>query len=337
MQKSGFNIALFLIILSSSIVSFAQDSCSEINQAKTRTYGFHPPQLSKHERTEKSKQMDQFWNLVRSKGPQGLSCLKQLMADETNDKYFLFDGASLLANFDRSGASDPAILHGITRTDLTDVALDGYIGLCLDLSHRNVDIGPAADRYLQARNVTVYLPLHGAYELNRGRGAILLYGSLSPKSVDKYLVPALASPDQEVRNTAAMVLAQNMTEDSFRALAALGPMENFSTEAREWVKAIMTRRKVEVIRPAKYTRQQMLEKLARLPDMDSDIDETENKALDNSVYATFTSNDLNALREGRRKMIGGVSNESVEGYEEMSRILLNLINVLDSYSQYRTH
>jgi len=132
------------------------------------------------------------------------------------------------------------------------------------------------------------------------------------------------------------VLSRNLTEESFKALASLGAMETFSKEGRESVTFITTRRNVDVVRPSKYTRQQMLEKLARLPNMDSDIDEVENKALDDSIYATFTAADLNALREGRRRMITGVSNESVEGYEEISRILLNLINVLDVYRQYRT-
>jgi hypothetical protein len=69
--------------------------------------------------------------------------------------------------------------------------------------------------------------------------------------------------------------------------------------------------------------------------MGAEIDEAENKALDDSIYATLTPDDVAALREGRRRMIVGVSNESVEGYEEMSRVLLNLINVLDLYPSYR--
>jgi hypothetical protein len=69
--------------------------------------------------------------------------------------------------------------------------------------------------------------------------------------------------------------------------------------------------------------------------MGAEIDEAENKALDNSIYATLTPDDVAALRAGRRRMIVGVSNESVEGYEEMSRILLNLINVLDLYPKHR--
>jgi hypothetical protein len=134
----------------------------------------------------------------------------------------------LLAHLDKSGASDPTILDGIVRTDMKDIDPAGFINLALQLSERNVDIAPAADKYLHAPNVTVYLPQHGACELDRMRGATLLYGSLEPAVVDKNLIPQLSSPDQDVRRTAAMLLAQNMTEQSFKALNALGSMESFS-------------------------------------------------------------------------------------------------------------
>jgi len=279
--------------------------------------------------------MDAFWNLAKKTGQPGLACLREMIAAEKTDTFFLFDGASLLANLDKSGASDKAILDGLVRTDMQDVAADGYIELCLRLSRRKVDIGAAAAKYLHAPDVTVYLPQHGAYKLDRIRGATRLYGSSEPALVDKYLIPELSSLDEEVRSTAAIILSQNLTEDSLKALSALGGVEKFSKEAQDSVRFVITRRTVEVSKPAKYTRQQMLAKLARLPDMDGEIDEAENKALDNSIYATLAPDDLPALREGRRRMIVGVSNESVEGYEEMSRILLNLINALDLYPNYR--
>jgi hypothetical protein len=313
----------------------AQDQCTALAQAKARTYGFHPSTLTKEQRPQKSKQMDEFWNLVEKSAQPGLACLREMIAKEKTDTFFLFDGASLLATLDNSGASDGAILDGLARTDMQDVTSDGYIELCLRLSRRNVDIGVAAGKYLQAQNVTVYLPQHGAYKLDRIRGAILLYGSSEPALVDKYLIPELSSPDQEVRSTAAIILSQNLTEDSLKALNSLAAIENFSKEAQDSVRFVIRRQPVDVSKPAKYTRKQMLDKLARLPEMDAEIDDAENNALDNSIYATLTPDDVGALREGRRRMIVGVSNESVEGYEEMSRILLNLINVLDLYPKYR--
>jgi hypothetical protein len=336
MNRTTLAVACSVSVLALAAPGLAQDTCAKVNQAKAQTYGFHPGTLTKAEREQKSSQMDAFWNLVQSYGKRGLACVRQLMANEPADTFFLFDGASLLAKFDKSGASDSAILDGIVRSNMQDVAPDGYISLCLQLSKRDVDIGRAADKYIHAENVTVYLPQHGAYKLDRVRGAILLYGSMKPELIDKHLIPELSSSEHDVREVAALVLSQNLTEESFRALAALGAMENFSEETRESARYVQTPHHVEVVKPSKYTRQEMLNKLAQLPKMDEDIDEAEDKALDNSIFATFTLEDLDALRNGRRRMIVGVSNESVEGYAEMSRILLNLINVLDAYRQYRS-
>lgn len=335
MTGRAFRRGVFVVAVLLAGACCAQDKCAALERAKARTYGFHPPTLTKEQRQQKSKQMDDFWNLAGKSGQPAIACLREMIAAEKTDTFFLFDGASLLASLDKSGASDPAILDGLVRTDMKDVTSDGYIGLCLRLSRRNVDIGAAAGKYLHAPNVTVYLPQHGAYKLDRISGAILLYGSSEPALVDKYLIPELSSPDREVRNTAAIILSQNLTEDSLKALSSLRAMENFSKEAQESVRFVTTRHAVEASKPAKYTREQMLNKLARLPEMDGNIDEAENKALDNSIYATLTPDDVAALREGRRHMIGGVSNESVEGYEEVSRVLFNLINVLNLYPQYR--
>jgi hypothetical protein len=335
--RTDILLVLCFVFLSFAVTCFGQNQCSAINQSKEHTYGFHPPALSKAERDLKSKEMDEFWKAVQSSGPAGVECVRQLMAKEATDTYFLFDGASLLANLDKSHGSDRAILDGLERAEMKDVTPDGYVALCLQLSKRNVDIESAARKYLYAPDVTAYLPRHGGYKLDRPQGAILLYGSLEPSLVDHYLIPELSSPNSEVRNTAAFILSMNMTEASFRALSSLTAMPTFSKETREGVAFVRSKRSIPVTKPAKYTRQQMLEKLERLPEIDPNMDETEDKALDNSIYATLTTSDLDALREGRRKMIQGVSNESVEGYEEMSRVLLNLINVLDAYSEYRTH
>jgi hypothetical protein len=120
---------LMLLIAS----SFAQDPCATIRDAKQRTYGFHPYKLSKLERQQKTKEMDDFWNLVKQKGPAGLSCVRELIETEKEDQYFLFDAASILSTFDKSGDSDKAILDGLTRTDFQDVDASGYIYTALQL------------------------------------------------------------------------------------------------------------------------------------------------------------------------------------------------------------
>jgi hypothetical protein len=100
--------------------------------------------------------MDDFWNLVKPKGPGGLSCVRELFETEKEDKYFLLDAASILTTFDKSGDSDKTVLDGLVGADLQDVDASSYIHVALQLSHRNADIGPAANKYLHAAHAATY-------------------------------------------------------------------------------------------------------------------------------------------------------------------------------------
>jgi len=332
-------IALAIAVLSipaSSVVAQAQTSkCAALAEAKRSTYGFRPSQLSAAEQGSKTVAMDRFWNLAKAAGPDGFACIRAMIAEEKTDKYFLFDAASLLVTFDTSGASDAAIVDALSRTDLDDVDPAGFIDVALQVSKRHADIGPAAHNYLNAPKVTAYLPRHAGYQIDRTRGAILLYGRMPADLVDKYLAAELASASGEARDTAAIVWSLNMTEASFKGLAALGDMSGFAEDAREQVRAVRRYARVAVTRPAKYSRAQILEKIAKWPEFP--VDPKESDALDNAFYAMLTEADLSTVRDARRRLITGVSNEAIDAYSEASRMLMNLINVLDAYKQYRVH
>jgi hypothetical protein len=344
-MKRELQLALALTFLLVTAYSFAQPaSCDQVVAAKSRTYGFRPSQVTAAERNTKSQQMDVFWNLVKGMGPDGISCLRTLVETEPTDKFFLFDGASLLASLDHSGGSNQAILKALAGTNLQDVQPDGFINLALRLAKQNVDISPAADNYLHAPKVTTYLARHGGYKLDRLQGAILLYGSMPPTLVDKSLAQEVQDTNEDTRNTAAIVWSMNLTEESFKGLAALGDMKNFSSEARQSVQYVLKAQTVPVTKPSKYSRPEVLAKIAKLPDFDPndvtggfEATEANIRAFHNSIYATLAPADVVTLLDARRRSIRGVSDESVDDYSELSGVLLNLVNVLDLYRDYRTH
>jgi hypothetical protein len=319
-------------------------TCADAAAAKSRTYGFHPSQLTAADRNRKSAEMDSFWNLVKGMGPDGVGCLRSLVEAEQTDKFFLFDGASLLASLDHSTGSNQAILKALGRTDLQDVQPDAFIGLALRLARQDVDISSAAHNYLYAPKVATYLPRHGGYKLERLQGAILLYGSMPPALVDQSLSQEVQGSNVDARNTAAIVWSMNLTEESFKGLAALGDMKTFSNEARQSVQYVLKAQTIPVTKPSKYSRPQVLAKIAKLPDLDpseftggvADA-EAEIRAFHNSIYATLTPADVVTLLEARRRSVRGVSDESVDDYSELSGVLLNLINILDLYPDYRIH
>ena len=309
--------------------------CDALATTKQRVYGFHPSQLSAAEQKTKGAELDQFWDAVKAAGPVGLSCVAKLVADEKTDTFFLFDAASLLSTFDTSGASDPAIVSGLSRADLADLDPAGFIDVALKVSRRGGDVGQAAHNYMNAPKVTAYLPAHGNFTLDRISGAILLYGRMPADLVDKYLAIEVTSTNPETRDAAAIVWSFNMTEASFKGIAALGEMKEFSAQVRDHVGTVRRYTQVPVTKPPRYTREQMLDKIAKWPDFTGDPNESD--ALDNAFDTTLTIDDLETVREARRRVITGVSNEAVDSYVEVSRMLMNLVNVLDAYKSYRIH
>ena len=326
------------LLFASPITCLAQTTCQTIAEKEQKLYGFRPAKLSDSERKQKTAAMDSFWQLVKRSGKQGVACLRPLLEKQT-DTFAVFDEAALLYSLDRSPESLGIVARAVAKADLADIQTADYVRMGLALAKQGLDTEPIARNYIETKSdVTTYLPEHGAYRLDRTAGAILLFGVLPTEKIDDALSAEVKSSNPDTRNAAAIAWSLNMTARSFKGLADLGDMKDFSEEARRQVHSTLVPFTVRVATP-KYTREQMLAKLAKFPEMDMDRSEDferENKALDNSVYATFTPADVDTLREARRKLITGVSNESVEGYAEMSRVLLHLINKLGLYAEYRT-
>jgi hypothetical protein len=326
-----------LLVITFPLPTHGQATCGTIADVERKTYGFRPGKLSDKERERKSAAMDSFWSLVKRSGPAGSVCLESLLQKQ-EDGFAVFDEASLLHSLDHSAESSSIVAHAMARADLTDAVAADYIRLALVLAREGADIGPVAHNYLNSKaDVTQYLVRHGGYRLDRTAGAILLYGVLPTDKIDHALSKEVNSDFSETRNSATMVWSLNLTEQSLKGLAALGALSGFSDEAGRAVRHVLTPFEFRVTAP-KYTREQMLAKIAKFPEVEMDPTEEferEDKALDNSVYATFTPADVETLRESRRKFITGVSNEAVGGYAEMSRVLLDLINKLHLYAEYR--
>ncbi len=337
MRKPALSVLILLSFIQLSVPARGQETCKTIAAAERSTYGFRPAKLSDAERKAKSAAMDSYWNLVKNAGSAGTNCLRVLLQRQT-DGFAVFDEGSLLYSLDSSPETRDVVAQAIAKTDLADVQPADYVRFALRLAHDGGDIEPIARNYVTAKNnVTTYLPAHGAYQLDRAAGTLLMYGVLPTEKIDDALSIVVKSDSADTRNAAAIVWSMNMSERSFKGLAALGDMKEFTSETRRQVRSVLMPFEVRVT-PPKYTREQMLAKIAKFPDFGMDPSEgfeRENKALDNSVYATFTEADVATLRESRRKFITGVSDEAVEGYSEMSRVLLHLINKLQMYSEFR--
>jgi len=256
-----------VLALSLCLPMWAQkpDSCAAINAAKAKTYGFNPTKLPTKLRQAKSVQMDAFWRLASEDRQVGTQCLEQLLAAEKQDGYFLFDGASLLYGLSQSEEATKVVMASLQRADLSQIEPSGYIRVLLRLSQAGEDIGPLAGRYLQSAEVKTFIPEHGM-DLDRDMGGILLYGSMPAEREDAYLIPALADKEVYARSTAALLLALNMTEASFKALSTFHGFEDLPADSRKVVQSYRTYTPYQAPAvPAKFSREQVLAYIAQLP------------------------------------------------------------------------
>ncbi len=246
-------------------ISFGGPPCEALETAKKQTYGFRPSSLDKAQREQKSRGMDEFWKLAKQLGPGGVKCLGSMLKEEKEDGFFLFDGAALLYSLDQSEGSTAAVQDAVLRSSFADVEPAGYIRLVLNLSHHGADVGPLAMKYLNAAKVDTYLPQHGGMKLDRLGGGVILFGSMQPSQIDKYLPQAVSADKPEIRSTAAMLLAFNMTEEAFKSLKPPSVMQMLSVDTRKQVQEFTRYTPVKPLPRPLFSREQVLKIIRRMP------------------------------------------------------------------------
>jgi hypothetical protein len=181
----------------------------------------------------------------------------QMLSGEQTDSFFLYDGAQLLLSLE-PGTTDLDLLRkALLTVHLADVQPAQFVRSTLRLAHADQDTGPIAHRYMEAKEVTTYLPEHGAYKLDRVAGAILLYGSMNPAVADRYLASEASSSLSETRDAAVIVWSMNLTEASFKGLARLN-LSQFSQATQNNIAAVRKWHALKATSNPRYSREQLL-------------------------------------------------------------------------------
>ena len=324
-----------------------QQGCAELQALKKQTYGFRPSRLTESQQAAREKQIDRFRKLAESQGELGVRCLRGMLKSEKTDSFFLFDGASLLLHLDGSQPSLAAVSDAVGRSDLGEINPVAYVETVLLLAQHGVDTGPLAEKYMKYPNADGYEP-ERSFPVDRATGATFLYGSMNAERADKYLIPLLAAKETYVHSTAALELALNMTEESYRALAGMPGIDHLPEYVqKEVVETLAYHAPADNVIPA-YSREQVLARLRTLPRNPEQVEaelqkETPVVGIANdepfirSAIATLNAVDLETLREARRTALMSVSEESLEEYTAYTRVILGVINRLDLYHDYRVH
>ena len=343
--RSALILAPMLLLI---VPAAAQEQrCASLQALKKQTYGFRPTKLTQQQQTLKEQQIDRFWQLADSQGGRGVACLQRMLKAESSDSFFLFDGASLLLHLDDSAASLRIVKDAAQRSDLGEINAAGYVELALELAQHGIDTSDLAEKYMNYSKVDGYVA-EQSLPVDRATGAIFLYGGMKPDLADKSLIPLLGSRDTDIRGTAALQLALNMTKDGYRALAGLPTADDLPEFARKQVVAALAYHPPAEKAIPTYSREQVLARLRALPrtqeQMEAEL-KKENPVVGiandepflRSAIATLNAGDLDTVRETRRAALLSVSEESLYEYAAYTRVILGVINRLDLYKEFRVH
>jgi len=350
-------------------------TCESLRAAKAKIYGFHPAQLSEAALETKGKEMDAFWKQLQSAGAEGTTCLRAMLAEEKTDHYFQFDGGSMLSQLDRSPEALTLVRDAIAQADFQESDPANYLTLALDLSQAGVDVRPLAAKLLRFPNATIHISEH-SLDLDSDTAALFLYGSMAPGQASNALIAELGAPEPFVCGAAAHLLGEQLDADSFRALSQWKGTatieEDFRKNDIQSVMKYQAPNAADLAQP-KFSREQVLKILAGLPHTRKEFDvlmATKGAAFDKqmrdtkatqeeiakavaerepiygiaahtaflkSAVAALQPEDLEILRDARRKSLYNVSDESLDEYLAFTQVMIGLINRLDLYKEFRAH
>ena len=345
-----------------------QASCASVDALKAKVYTFRPSALSETTRAAKAREMDEFWNLVRSR-KDGSTCLQQLLVNEKDDAFFLFDGAELLANLDQGAPATPIVVTSVRRAPIAEIDAGAYVSLAIRLARGGADISTLAERFLEHPAEQVSVPAH-ALNIHRTFGALLLFGILPAERADVVLTTALESGQPRVRETAATLLSLLMTEGGLKALKQSPRVGELSADVRTAIERTrsLSGYKLPPGAPA-FTREQVLEHLRLLPRTEAEYAAAQareakyqaqlpssapvetlfrhmaegppftsiagHSRFNLSAAATLTAADLPTLREWRRQSVRGLSDETLGDFMTFTAIVNSVISRLGLYAEYR--
>lgn len=350
-------------------------TCDSLRAEKSKIYGFHLSQLNEEQIAAKSKELDAFWKLVQAAGPQGVTCIHAMLAEEKTDHNFQFDAASMLFPLDHSPETLNLIRDSLAQTDFQESDPANYLTLALALGQSGVDIRPLAAKLLLFPNAVIHISDHDV-DLDSDTAALFLYGTMEPAQASSALISLLQAPQPFVRDAAAHLLAEQMTGESFRALSQWDGLDKIQEDfRRNDVQSVM---RYQAPSPAdfanpKFTREQVLQTIASMPHTQKDFDDvmaTRGAAFDqqmrdkkatqqqlaqavadsfpiygladhtafiSSAIATLKPDDFSTIRDARRKSLYNVSDEGLNEYLSYTHILIGLLNRLDLFKEYRLH
>jgi hypothetical protein len=272
--------------------------------------------------------MDRVWQMVQKNPGPLVPCLRSALNRRTTDAWFVFDGSQLLVSVDPSRESKVSLLGAMAEVSLDDVDLRTWVQTAASLGVDDFDTSGLGRRWILYPKAKYYLPEHGAYEVDRGNGAMFIFGALA----ERYATPALTelcrTTSGQAKEAAAWLLMSQATPEALRAVKAMDP-GGLSSKAMASRKALLERPSLLVPRASpKTTRKEFLFAFNALVGGDSGpferlVDSVPDGERD--VVAVCRPEDLDLIRKVRRHYIARANQHAIEYYNVFSQILMTMV------------
>ena len=327
--ESGLIIGFFAVILL-PIIGNGQTAatCAQLNNLVKATYTFKPSKLSEPEKNAKSAEMDRVWDMVKANRTVLLPCLRAAIESRGADQWFKFDGSNLLVSLDPSASSKALQVATYTQVDLNDVSLRIWVTTLAQRATEGFDISEAGVRWLNHPNARYALPAHGAFQVRRLEGALILFGSMDETHATPALLRVLQQSAGEVRQIALLLLMGQATPEALRALKQMD-VSGFPLAVQRALQKRLTN--PDVVTPRltpKTTRQEFLQAFQRFVDGNpSDFMRLVAQVPDGErdVVAVLRPEDIPLVRKVRRKFVSNGNQHGLQFYTGFTQILMTMV------------
>lgn len=205
-------------------------------------YNFEPHTLSQEQLAAKSRELDRFWELVKSDPGAYLPRLRRLLADPARSAFFYYDGSKLLLSLSKDPQDLALVARSIPRADLRGIQNSDYLRTVHWLAIRGQDTREAALRILDFPKFTAFIPQHA---LTLGQDYALVY-MLFPMEESRFvgdLVARLPSErDTQSQRSILMGLWYAATPAARDALKAYAAGTTGSDDARKYAAELLARK-----------------------------------------------------------------------------------------------
>jgi hypothetical protein len=272
--------------------------------------------------------MDKVWAAVEKNPKEMLPLLRTELADPKADRWFRFDGSSLLVKLDPSPASKAVQVRAFLDVDLEDVSPRVWVETLAQRASEGADVSAGALGWLDYTNATYYLPEHGAYKVNQEGGAFFLLGCMAETDALPALLQLSSVTTNQHREFALSLMTKLATPEALQALKQVD-LGTVSPRGRQVIQALLE--KPHLITPRagkpKTTRAQYLKafdealkgKWNRFNDLVEQVPDGEKDAV-----AVLKTEDLPLLRQVRRARLAFCNPHAIEFYDDFTGIILTL-------------